>query len=138
MITCHDVDELIESNKEVINKLPPQQQKNLWTLDGKIRSKINRYESIEKNVENDDKLSIQEINNTYTTLRDIESQSNETFMKMKGIIGTNRVDINKDVTLRTASFISRQGVVNIRPIQQGTYINTSPNIPTVNSIHQSS
>jgi hypothetical protein len=114
MITSYEIKELRSQNKEAIAKLSQQQQNHLDSLEAKINKKISNWEDLEKETDNH-QLSIRDINATYESMRSVESQTSELFMRMKKIIGTTPAGSTMDDALRRASHLTRQGVVNIRP-----------------------
>ena len=129
MITLFEVKELISRNKKYIDSvLPKPQQQELVNLQTEIEKKIAKRKDLDKITEND-QLPIREINATYESIKLLEDQITALFMKMQKAIGATDDDITKDEALRKASHLTRQGVVNIRPVGNIKFDSSELRIP---------
>ena len=127
MLTLQDLYDFVQDNKELIANLSPAQRKNFDATYHDIESKLAKRENLEKYLENP--LPIKEVNSTYRSLEFLENKISDAFIKLKTILGRENDQPVKDEAMRIAAAISRQGVMNIRPVKGRPYSKPAPLYP---------
>jgi hypothetical protein len=125
MLTMHDLNDFIQTNKEIINNLSKSQRAAFEATHKDIEGNITNREKLEKHLQTSS-LPITDINSTYRSLEFLEGKITEGFYKLKTILGRDKEQPVISDAMKIAASISRQGVVNIRPVKGRPYSTPKP------------